>query len=82
MKGFNKYLAKYLDDFCKFNSATTKRSLDGFMARTFVIEKLDRSPGGLLFKHNKDGTQTVINGADVLYDYTKEDTPILDLGSK
>ena len=52
------------------------------MARTFVIEKLDRSPGGLLFKHNKDGTQTVINGADVLYDYTKEDTPILDLGSK
>ena len=35
---------------------------------------------GLYFRHNKNGTQTVLSSADKLYDYTKDDHPVLDLG--
>lgn len=56
----------------KLSAATTKRTLEGFWARTFTIKSVDEDPGfGLFFQHNKDGTQTVLSNADVLYDYTK-----------
>jgi hypothetical protein len=55
------------------SAATTKRTLEGFWARTFVIEPLEKVPGtGLYFKHNKDGTQTVLSWAYLLYDFTKD----------
>ena len=38
--------------------------------------------GGLVFRHNKNDTQTVISGAEVLYDFDKSENPILDLGKK
>jgi hypothetical protein len=41
------------NDSSKDVPATTKRKLNGYWARTFVIEKLDGKPGGgLFFKHN------------------------------
>jgi hypothetical protein len=42
--------------------ATTKRTLNGFIARSFVIPDLDGPPpGGLFFKHNENGSQTVLS---------------------
>lgn len=65
----------------KDTPATTKRKLNGYWARTFVIEKLDGKPGGgLFFKHNDNGTQKVVSDAQLLYDYSKDDHPDLDLG--
>lgn len=62
--------------------ATTKRSIKGFIARSFGITGLDTIPkGGLFLQHNEDGSQKVLQDADRLYDYKKEDTPILDLGN-
>jgi hypothetical protein len=50
--------------------ATSKRTLNGYVARTFLIEPLDGIPSdGLYFKFNENGTQTVIHSADKLYDY-------------
>ena len=39
--------------------------LKGFWARTFIIEPLDgKVSNELYFKHNQDGTQTVLGNAD------------------
>ena len=67
------------------SAATTKRILEGFWARTFTIKSVDQDPtpgGGLFFKHNQDGTQTVISNADILYDYQIDQQPTFDLGNK
>jgi hypothetical protein len=62
-------------------AATSKRILNGFIARTFVIESKDGVPsGGLFFKHNEDGTQNVVSEASILYDYTNDEHPTLNLG--
>jgi hypothetical protein len=63
--------------------ATTKRTLNGYIARTFVIPALEGngSIGGLFFKRNEDGTQTVLSGANLLYDYGSKDHPTLNLGN-
>lgn len=62
--------------------ATTKRTLKGFIARSFGITNLDTVPsGGLFFKHNSNGTQKVLQDAYRLYDYSKGETPILNLGN-
>lgn len=50
--------------------ATSKRSIKGFIARSFGITGLDTIPkGGLFFQHNQDGTQKVLQDANRLYDY-------------
>ena len=41
---------------------------------------IEPSPGGLSFRHNTNKTQTVISDAHVLYEYGKNDHPVLDLG--
>jgi hypothetical protein len=65
----------------KDEPATTKRSLNGYMSRTFVIPELDGAPpAGLFFRHNANGTQTVLSNANTLYDYKSTDHPVLDLG--
>lgn len=54
-------------------AATSKRTLKGFIGRTFVLENEDSPvPGGLFFRHREDGKQEVISGAEKLYDYTKD----------
>lgn len=69
------------NDSSKDAPATTQRKLKGFWARTFVIEKQDGQPGGgLFFKHNANGSQTVVSDAQLLYDFGKDDHPVLDLG--
>ena len=52
--------------------ATTKRTLKGYFSRTFLIPALEgnKTTGGTWFKRNQDGTQTVLSGANMLYDYT------------
>ena len=52
-------------------AATTKRTLNGYIARTFVIPALEgnKTTGGLFFSRNEDGTQTVLSGANTLYEY-------------
>lgn len=66
---FNK--ADWSSDISKNTPATTKRSLKGFWARSFVIEPLDGEISNeLFFKHNKNGTQTVLANADELYDFS------------
>ena len=64
--------------------ATTKRTLNGFISRTFIIPEIeDRgAPGGLFFRRNENGTQTVVTGADRLYDYSSNENPVLNLGNK
>ncbi len=45
-------------------AATSKRSLKGFFARSFVIVSKDGStPAGLFFRHREDGKQEVVSGA-------------------
>ena len=39
-------------------------------------------PSGLTFQRNKNGTQTVTHGAQTLYDFEKDQNPILDIGDK
>lgn len=52
------------------------------MSRTFAIPELDGPPpAGLFFRHNADGSQTVLSGANTLYDFKSTDHPVLDLGS-
>lgn len=61
--------------------ATTKRTLNGFISRTFVIPELDGSNfGGLFFRRNPNGSHTVLNSANSLYDYNATDHPTLELG--
>lgn len=64
-------------------AATTQRTLNGYMSRTFVIPALEgiNSTGGTCFRRNVNGTQTVISGASTLYDYNSTQHPTLDLGS-
>ena len=46
-------------------AATTERSLDGFMSRTFVIPAVGPPvPGGLFFRRHSNGTHLVLSGAD------------------
>lgn len=62
--------------------ATSKKTLKGYIARNFGIMGIDDVPnGGLFFQHNIDGTQTVIRDADRLYDYEKDDKPVLSIGN-
>ena len=64
-------------------AATSKRSLGGFIARTFVVVDVDPPvPGGLFFRRNANGTQTVLSDAQVLYDFNKTDQPVLDIGDE
>jgi hypothetical protein len=46
-------------------AATTKRSLGGFMSRTFAIPELDGTDrfGGLFFQRYPNGSHYVINSA-------------------
>lgn len=63
-------------------AATSKRTLNGYIARSFAIEPLDGTPpDGLFFRHNKNGTQHVIHEANRLYDFGADDHPNLDLGN-
>jgi hypothetical protein len=58
--------------------ATTKRTLDGFISRSFIIPALEgdsSAKSGLFFKRNEDGSQTVVVGAENLYDFTAADHP-------
>lgn len=62
------YLPNQPDDWSTNASAdtpaTSKRSIKGFISRSFGIYGVDALPGGgLFFKHNPDGTQTVIQDA-------------------
>lgn len=63
--------------------ATTKRTLTGYIARTFTIPAIENTPyhDGLFFLRNADGTQTVAAQADRLYDYTGNQHPVLNLGN-
>jgi hypothetical protein len=74
-------------------AATTKRVLKGFIARSFCIPSAEDVPygDGLFIQRdvNKDGKpdikgkyQKVLSGADRLYDYTKDQHPVLKLGNK
>jgi hypothetical protein len=65
-------------------AATTERTLEGFMSRTFVIPAVGPSvpESGLFFRRHSNGTHSVLSGADILYDYNKTDNPDLQLGSK
>lgn len=63
--------------------ATTKRTLGGFMARTFGIPELDGQNryGGLFFQRYPNGSHKVLSQASALYDYTNDDHPMLDVGN-
>lgn len=63
-------------------AATSKRTLNGFISRSFLIEPLEGQPSdGLHFKHLQDGRQEVLHEANRLYDYSREEHPKLDLGT-
>ena len=73
--------------------ATTKRVLKGFIARSFCIPSVENVPygDGLFIQRDvsQNGTpyingqyQKVLSGADRLYDYTKDQHPVLKLGNE
>ena len=88
---------KYLGGFYRFSlnpiypnnwtksdkAATTKRTLKGFIARSFTIPSVEDTPfhDGLFIQRSTDSKQKVLSGADRLYDYSKDDHPELNLGS-
>lgn len=45
-----------------------------------MIPEREAQVGGLWFHRNKNGTQTVVSDANVLYDFDKTDKPVLDIG--
>ena len=63
-------------------AATSKRSLKGYISRSFIIPELEKraTPDGLFFKRNENKTQIVLSGAKYLYDYSDSDHPELDIG--
>ena len=63
--------------------ATTKRSLKGFIARTFSIPAVEPTPfdDGTFFQRNSDGTTTVVSQADRLDDYAATEHPHLNIGN-
>ena len=65
-------------------AAVSKRRLEGYISRTFVIPDVDPPVpgGGLFFKKNENGTQTVLSDAHILYEFNKTDHPILNIGDE
>ena len=65
-------------------AAKTDRNLEGYITRTFVIPAVDPPlpGGGLFFRRNENGTQTVVSDAHILYEFNKTDHPNLQIGNE
>jgi len=64
------------------DAAYTKRTLNNYMARSFMIPAFEgeKPPGGLFFRRTQTGMHKVLGDAHLLYDFKKDDHPELDLG--
>ena len=62
--------------------ARSNRTLKGFIARTCSISEVEDTPfdDGLFFRRNPNGSQTVCSQANRLYDFTKDEHPVLNIG--
>ena len=63
-------------------AARSNRTLKGFIARTCSISEAEDTPfdDGLFFSRNPNGSQTVCSQANRLYDFTKDEHPVLGIG--
>ena len=64
--------------------ATTKRSLKGFIARTFYIPEHEDAHSGIYFQRNvdDDGGHRVVKEVFRLYDYEDDELPVIKVGSQ
>ena len=91
-EGFNKFTLGPInaDDWISDGPpATTKRVLNGFIARSFAIPKVEKVPyhDGVFFQRNyktKTGKlrQKVMSEANRLYDFSPDEHPTLNIGNK
>lgn len=81
LEGINKE-----DWIAKGEGATSKRNLSGFIARTVSIPEIENTPydSGIFLQRNKveEGKQQVLSQANRLYDFEREEKPLLSIGNR